>query len=179
MGGSLQTPYFHECSGDGKAPAFGGIGYLGIAVEDISVTAEYVTVGDFEISDDCHLPEPLANGTHQVREFPRRSSHIWAWAFHLRYATPQLPLMGYVGTGYESEGNKFLLFGAELRTRRALAVFAGAQVTLLRTPFILNEETWNNGRQVSSVPHIDEGYAWRHLAVFRAGLEYRWRVFGD
>ena len=175
--GSIETPYFFECYGDGRERAGGGTAYLGVEVNDVSVAAEYVDAGEDGSNFECRVPPPLPDGTYSVREYPRRSSHIWGWGFHLRYRVPQLPAIAYVGVGRESEGNRFVLFGAEVRSSNPLAFFAGAQAVHFRTPFIVNEETWDLGAVVSSVGHTNEGHAWRRLLVFRVGVEYTWTLF--
>ena len=174
--GSIQTPYFHECSGTGRTDAAGMIGYFGLEVSDVSLVAEYTSVGETGSDGICSLPDALPNGSHEVRAYPRRSSHIWAWSVNARYRIPTLPALTYVGFGSESEGNEFVVFGAELRTRGALAVFVGAQASHLRTPFVTNEEEWQNGHRVASIAQVGQGHTWRKVVVLRAGLEYAWRI---
>lgn len=112
-----------------------------------------------------------------MREFPRRSSAIWGWAFHLRYAPEALPRMAHAGVGFETEGNRFRTIGISLRTRGRLMLFGGVELVQLNTPYIDYEQEWLNDEPVAS-EEIERGYEWRNLQSIRIGLEYHFRLTG-
>jgi len=180
MTGKLQTPYVRPCSGE-DASAFGPIAYAGFGLSAFSVTAGYVTVTR-GFGGDCFSDPPPGDGVYRVREFRVTHSSIYGWAFHLRYSPDSWPIMAYTGAGYrfggnELGGNKFVSLGAALRTRGRLSVFAGGEVTQLRTQFIRYDRVMQGGI-VASETEVDRGYGWRKLEVIRFGLEYRWKLTG-
>lgn len=178
MLGTLQTPYIYNCSNDPDSRAFSTIVYAGVGIGPVSATAGYTEARKADHGLKCIVSEPPADGVHRTRRFPRRTTSFWGWSFHLRYAPSSLPLMAYIGTGFEFEGNDFRTLGIALRSRGSLSVVAGVEVLQLRTPYIRYDEAWQNGNVISSV-EIERGHAWRKLEVIRIGLEYHWRLTGS
>jgi hypothetical protein len=179
IAGSLQTPYVYNCGDDPDAGALGTVPYAGIELRAFSLTAGYIQARKAGLGD-CTVSEPPSNGVHRVREYRAHGTSIYGWAFHLRYAPGNLPLMAYAGAGYrfgggELGGNRFLSFGGALRTPGRLSVLVGAEHTRLRTRFTDYDRVWQDGA-VSSNTVIDQGVGWRHLNALRIGFEYRWRL---
>jgi hypothetical protein len=175
-GGTLQTPYVYNCDDDPDSRASGSIVYAGVGYGAVSATAGYTDLRDAG-GLTCRIPDPVPDGTHQMRDFPRRSTAIWGWAFHLRYAPPALPLMAHVGAGFETEGNRFRTIGLALRTRGRLRVFGGVELVQLRTPYIDYEQVWLDNDPVTS-EEVGHGHEWRELQSIRIGLEYHFRLTG-
>lgn len=176
LGGTLQTPYISNCDDDPDSRALGSIVYAGVGYGAVSATAGYTEARDAG-GLDCRIPDPVPDGTHQMRDFPRRSTAIWGWAFHVRYAPVSLPLMAHVGAGFETEGNRFRTIGLALRTRGRLSVFGGVELVQLRTPFVDYEQVWLDNEPVGR-EEIGRGHEWRELQSIRVGLEYHFRLTG-
>ena len=176
-GGTLQTPYIYNCDDDPDSRALGSIAYVGLGYGSVSATAGYTEARDAG-GLDCRISDPVPDGTHEVRDFPRRSTAIWGWAFHLRYASESLPLMAHVGVGFETEGNRFRTIGLALRTRGRLGLFGGVELVQLRTPYIDYEQVWLDNEPVAS-EEIGRGHEWRELQTIRIGVEYHFWLTGS
>jgi hypothetical protein len=180
VGGTLQTPYSVTCGAESATAAVGSIAHAGVGFKVVSLTAGYVTVNGW--SEDCLISLPPADGVYRIREYNVTHSAVYGWAFHLRYSPDSLPFMAYAGTGIRFGGNelghnRFLSVGAALRTPGRLSLFAGGELTQLRTHFVDFERTWQNGEMMSST-EVDRGLGWRKMKLIRFGLEYRWKLLG-
>lgn len=174
--GTAQRPFYSSCAGDPDGPVNSTALYGGIGVGPFSATAEYTEARPGGGIADCVIPN-TPDGVHRVRQFTRRISAYYGWAFNFRFSPASLPLMAYVGTGFEHEGDEFRTLGVALRTHGRLSVIGGVEVTHLRTPFRDVDQAWQD-QQVVTFEVVDSGQAWRRLEVVRIGLEYRFGLFG-
>ncbi|MEX2283764.1 MAG: hypothetical protein WEE89_14860 [Gemmatimonadota bacterium] len=181
MNGTLQTPYaVRDCALNSEADGGGAVLHAGVGVRAFSITAGYMSVHADGSSRVCFPADERPDGVYQVREFRATHSGIWGWAFNLRYAPPSLPTMIYAGTGIRFGGNElghnqFVSLGAGLRTRGSLSLFAGGEITQLRTHFVRLDQEYRNGSVISST-EVRRGRGWRKMQMLRFGLEYQWTI---
>ena len=172
--GGLQRPYGGSCGGDNGAAAglevhagrsFGALGLSGSFTRVKNVASEVVNC--------AAAPIFLPDGVHATRSYDRGHNPGFDMVSLQGSYAPEA--MRYVrvhaGVGVETrEGDLAVITGATLRSPGRIRVNFGGHVTHFSTPYTQFQQTWHNGRVVSSEA-TGRGSAWRRYLAFSLGLE--------
>jgi hypothetical protein len=126
-----------------------------------------------EIVDCATAPLFLPDGVHAARSYDRGYNPGFNMvSLQGAYAPEALRYVRvHAGVGVETrEGDLAVLTGATLRSRGAIRVNFGVNVTHFSTPYTQFQQTWQDGRVTSSEP-TGQGSAWRRYLAFSLGLE--------
>lgn len=172
--GGLQSPYGGSCAGEtGGAAGFEVHAGRGFGALELSGSFTHVKNVEIEAISCAAAPYLLPDGVHAARSYDRGHNPGFDMVSLQGSYTPEA--LRYVrvhaGVGVETrEGDLAVLTGATLRTRGAIRVNLGVNLTHFSTTYTRFQQTWQDGLLTSSEV-AGRGSAWRRYLALSLGLE--------
>jgi hypothetical protein len=172
--GGLQSPYGGSCAG--KTGAAAGLeAHAGRSFGALELSGSFTHVKNVaaEIVNCPTVPLILPDGVHALRSYDRGQNPGFDMvSLQGSYAPEALRYVRvHAGVGVETrEGDLAVLTGATLRTPGAIRVNLGLNFRHFSTRYTQFQQTWQDGRVVSSEA-TGQGSSWRRYLAFSLGLE--------
>ena len=172
--GGLQRPYGGSCAGE-TGGAAGLEAHAGRRFGELELSGAFTHVKNVAMEAvSCTAAPPfMPDGVHASRSYDRGHNPGFDMvSFQGSYAPERLRYVRvHAGVGVETrEGDLAVLTGATLRTRGAVRVNLGVNVTHFSATYTRLQDTWQDGQRVSS-ESTGRGSAWRRYLALSLGLE--------
>ncbi|HEY8470545.1 MAG TPA: hypothetical protein VIL18_12920 [Longimicrobiales bacterium] len=170
----IPEPFASSCLDDGQGGA-GVQASIGVrSAGGWDFRARYTGIREVAIEECVVVPRTGPDGVHRRRTY---EDELWGQGIRtldlqVGFTPPPLRFLRLAaGVGIEADrGIPFVLGGAGLHLGSRVQFVAGVDVLLLRTPYILIEEEWQDARIVRSA-QVGEGDVWRRSWVFHLGAQ--------
>ena len=173
---AIPEPFAPSCAEvDGAQGGLGVQGHVGVrSGRGWDLRARYTGLREAAPEVCVLAPRTEPDGVHRRRTY---GNDLWREGMRtidvqVGFTPPPLRFLRVaIGAGVEADrGVPLVLGGAGLQFGSRVQFVAGADVLLLRTPYIIVEEEWRDARIIRS-SQVDKGEVWRRSWVFLLGLE--------